>query len=271
MSGSIRVLVIDDEEVVLLGVKKILRHDKSFDYDVDFAFSGEEGLEKSESNEYDIIISDIVMPGMDGMELLQIFMDRNVSAQIIMFTGYATMKTALIALKMGAFDFIAKPFTSEELYSSLHRALYTESIRREDKTQTLEDKNIIKPSYVYSIPGHTWAKIREDYAALIGIEKDFLDSIGEIEKIELLNVGEQMVQGYGFGSITSVTNRVYRLPSPLSGKVIAINNDLITNIKKIKDYSSFDGWLLHVEPTEMEKEVSNLILTVQKLENPDGN
>ena len=270
MSRRVSILIIDDEEVVLMGVKKILRHDKSYDYDVDFALSAEEGLEKSESKEYDIIISDIVMRGMDGMELLQIFIDRNISAQIIMFTGYATMKTALIALKMGAFDFIAKPFTSDELYSSLHRALHTESKRREHKSQTLEDKNIIQPPYVYSIPGHTWAKIREDYAALIGIEKDFLDSIGEIEKIELLHIGEQMVQGYGFGSITSVTKREYRLPSPLSGKVIAVNKDLITNIKKIKDYSSFDGWLLHIEPTEIEKEISNLILTVGKLENSDG-
>jgi YesN/AraC family two-component response regulator len=261
MSRTVSILIIDDEEVVLMGVKKILHHDQSYNYDVDFAFSAEEALEKSESNEYDIIISDIVMRGMDGMELLQIFMDRDISAQIIMFTGYATMKTALIALKMGAFDFIAKPFTSDELYSSLHRALHTESKKREVRSQTLEDKNIIQPPYVYSIPGHTWAKIREDYTAFIGIEKDFLDSISEIEKIEVLNIGEQMVQGYGFGSITSESKRVYKLPSPLSGKVIAVNNDLTADIKKINDFTSYHGWLLHIEPTELEKEISNLILT----------
>ena len=262
MKKSVNILVIDDEEVVIQGVQKILRHDTNYSYTVDSAYSAEQGLEKSLANNYDIIISDIVMPGMDGMELLQILIDKDITAQVIMFTGYATMKTALLALKMGAFDFIAKPFTSDELFGSIHRSLNTKSKRSENKIDSLKDKNVIKPSQIYSIPGHTWAKIRDDYAALIGIDKNFLDSIGEIKDVELLNLGELIMQGYGFGNIISKNKIVYKLPSPLSGRILAVNTELINNIEQIHEYSEHDGWLLHIEPTELEKEISNLILSV---------
>jgi YesN/AraC family two-component response regulator len=260
MAKTIKLLIIDDEEVVILGVKKILKNDQLFDYMIDFAFSAEEGLNKSLQNTYNVIISDIVMPGMDGMELLQKLLDKNISAQIIMFTGYATMKTALLALKMGAFDFIAKPFTSDELYSSLHRALRTKSVNIEKRGNRLEEKNLIKPFNVYSIPGQAWAKVQEDFSVLIGIEKDFLNSISEIEKLELLSEGEQVIQGQGFGKIITKNNIVHTLPSPLSGRILSTNKHIIDNIPQIYDFPIFEGWLIHIEQTKIEKEVSNLIL-----------
>ena len=261
MTGTVKLLIIDDEEVVILGVKRILRNDQLYKYTIDFAYSAEEGLNKSLQNTYNVIISDIIMPGMDGMELLQKLIDKNITAHIIMFTGYATMKTAFLALKMGAFDFIAKPFTSDELCSSLHRALRTKSEKIEKRGIRLEDKNVIKPFNVYCIPGQTWAKVKEDYTILIGIEKDFLNSISEIDKLELLNEGEQVIQGQGFGKITTKNNIVHTLPSPLSGRVLAINKHIIDNISQIFDFPRFEGWLIHIEQIKLEKEVSNLILS----------
>jgi YesN/AraC family two-component response regulator len=261
MAETVKLLIIDDEEVVILGVKRILQNDPLFNYNIDFAYSAEEGLNKSLQNTYNVIISDIVMPGMDGMELLQKLLYKNITAQIIMFTGYATMKTALLALKMGAFDFIAKPFTSDELCSSLHRALRTKSVNIKKRGNRLEEKNVIKPFNVYCIPGQTWAKVQEDYSILIGIEKDFLNSLSEMEKLELLNEGEPVIQGQGFGKITTKNNIVHTLPSPLSGRVLAINKHIIDNILQIHDCPRFEGWLIHIEQTKIEKEVSNLILS----------
>jgi YesN/AraC family two-component response regulator len=258
---TIRLLIIDDEDVVILGVQRILGNDQLFEYNIDFANSAEEGLEKSLNNAYDVIISDIVMPGMDGMELLQKLIDKNITAQIIMFTGFATMKTALLALKMGAIDFIAKPFTSDELCSSIHRALHTNSKATGKKESNLEQKNVIKPLNIFSIPGKTWAKVREDFSILIGIEKVFLNSINKIQRLELVNVGEQIVQGYGFGKITSINKIIHSLQSPLSGRVVAVNKQIIDNIVQIYEYARYEGWLIHIEPTELEKEVSNLILS----------
>ena len=259
MSKSVRILIIDDEEVVILAVQKILSHDKLFDYVFDFAYSAEEGLEKAISNHYDVIISDIVMPGMDGMELLQKIKDRNIKAQVIMFTGYATMKSALLALKMGAFDFIAKPFTSEELCSSLHRALRAGDKKKNNSENGLQDKNVIKPFYVYAIPGQTWAIIQEDYSVYIGLEKDFINGIDEIEKLELLDKGDRIVQGQGFGKITTKSESIHRLLSPFSGRVLAVNQLILDNTTLLYDYPRLDGWLIHMEPTEIEKEVSNLV------------
>jgi YesN/AraC family two-component response regulator len=260
MVEKVKILIIDDEEIVLIGVQKILSHDIHFDFIIDFAYSAEEGLEKSFSTDYDIIISDIVLPEMNGMELLQKLMDKNITTQIIMFTGYATMKTALLSLKMGAFDFIAKPFTSDELCSSLHRALNTEFKRIDNKDNRIIDKNIIKPNYVYTIPGKAWAKIQEDHSILIGIEIEFLESIGEIKELEMVTEREQIFQGQGFGKITAKNNIVHTMPSPLSGSVLTVNNKIIDNIQHIYDFPRFEGWLLHIEPTEIEKEVFNLIL-----------
>lgn len=115
-----RILVVDDEEIVHKSCRRIFRKDN---YRLEFAYSGEEALEKVRSGTYDIVITDLMMPGMGGMELLRILVEEAPSLGVVVFTGYATVDTVREALKLGAFDYVPKPFTPDELTGVIRNAL----------------------------------------------------------------------------------------------------------------------------------------------------
>ncbi len=120
MKGSTKILIIDDEKIVLKSCLRILRREN---YVIDTAVSGEEGLKRTEQENYDIVITDLMMPGIDGMKVLEVLREKQPEITVIIFTGFATVESARKALKMGAFDYIPKPFTSAELRDVVSNAI----------------------------------------------------------------------------------------------------------------------------------------------------
>ncbi len=120
MSKKISMLIIDDEHVVIQSCKRILLKE---DYEMDFAYSGEEGLRLVENRDYDIVVTDIKMPGMSGMDVLKALRKEKPDITVIIFTGYATVDSAREALKLGAFDYIPKPFSPTEFRDVIHNAI----------------------------------------------------------------------------------------------------------------------------------------------------
>lgn len=123
MPARVNVLVVDDEEVVLQGVKKILKPDEQYIYHLDMVKSAVDGLQFLRKNRYDVIITDLMMPGMDGLQFLQRVKAVDPDVKIIMITGYATLETAMEAQERGAFGYIAKPYTNDEFRTIVKRAL----------------------------------------------------------------------------------------------------------------------------------------------------
>lgn len=109
---SPRILVIDDESIVCESCQRILQEEG---YDVECALSGKEAFEKMRTNPFDIVITDLKMPGVDGMEVLRTFQSEYPNTINIMITGFSTVETAVEAMKLGAFDYIPKPFTPDEV------------------------------------------------------------------------------------------------------------------------------------------------------------
>ncbi|MGD9201478.1 MAG: response regulator, partial [Chitinispirillia bacterium] len=101
MEKNIKVLVVDDEENVLKSVQKVIRS-KYKDFKIELSNSPFDGLEKLKKKKYDLVITDLMMPGMDGLELIKNIYTIDSQVRIIMITGYATMKTALLAMREGA-------------------------------------------------------------------------------------------------------------------------------------------------------------------------
>ncbi|HOT45759.1 MAG TPA: response regulator [Spirochaetota bacterium] len=120
MDTKTRILIIDDEDIVLKSCLRILKNEE---YEIDTAYSGEEGLKKTDEKEYDIVITDLKMPGLGGMEVLAALRKNKPEVTVIIFTGYATVENARDALKNGAFDYIPKPFTNEELRTVVDNAV----------------------------------------------------------------------------------------------------------------------------------------------------
>lgn len=234
MAHHVRVLAIDDENIVLRGVRKILRNNENYTYEIDTASSAEEGFQLATTSQYDIIFTDLVMPGMDGLELLQKLLEYGTSAKIIMFTGYATMQTALKALRMGAVDFVSKPFTSDELRNAVNKALQTQNGEGDAQTNHTPLAN------------HVWVQI-EDHIATLGVEKEFLLSVGAIQKIHLAVQGKEIIQGEEFCKIIDASNNTHILESPVAGIIICHNTKALNDYSLVCESPRTEGWLLQVE------------------------
>jgi DNA-binding NtrC family response regulator len=114
-----KILVVDDEEVVLRSCQRILRDD----YAVQAVLDGYSALKKIDEEDFDILLLDVMMPGMDGLELLQQVKERHPEIDVIMMTGLSEIQTAVKAMKLGAFDYLSKPFDPDELKLIVVRAL----------------------------------------------------------------------------------------------------------------------------------------------------
>ena len=117
MKGQI--LLVDDEEIVLRSCQRILR---GGDYEIDVARDGLEALGKVNEKDYDVLILDIMMPKMDGMEVLRRVKEARPEIEVIMITGLNEIGTAVKAMKLGAFDYLPKPFEPDDLQLLVARA-----------------------------------------------------------------------------------------------------------------------------------------------------
>ncbi|WP_051327565.1 response regulator [Desulfatibacillum aliphaticivorans] len=120
MSQIQRILVVDDEPGILQNVTKIL---SKAEYEVFQASSAKEALEEMAKRSYSLLISDIVMPEMNGLELLKMVKNQWPLTQVLMMTAYASTETAVKAIRLGALDYLPKPFTPDELRALVDRSV----------------------------------------------------------------------------------------------------------------------------------------------------
>jgi DNA-binding NtrC family response regulator len=124
-----RVLVIDDEASVCLSCERILR---SEGHEVVCRQDPREGLKDALSSDHDLILLDLVMPELDGLELLRQIKAAGVTSEVIIITGYSTVQTAVSAMKLGATDFVSKPFTPDELMVVVQKVIERRALVREN-------------------------------------------------------------------------------------------------------------------------------------------
>lgn len=115
-----KALVIDDEQVVLDSVSKILTDE---DYEVDVSLTGQQGRDWAIQRQYDIVLTDIRMPDIGGMRVLRDVKRAKPSLPVLIITGYASVQSAVQAMKLGAVDYLEKPFTPDQLLKAVASAL----------------------------------------------------------------------------------------------------------------------------------------------------
>jgi two-component system response regulator AtoC len=125
-----RILIVDDEESFRHMLSIILIKEG---YEVETSSNGEEGLQKAAASPFDHILCDIRMPHMDGLEFLREIKKTGMEATVIMMSAYGTMDTAIEAMKLGAYDYISKPFKPDEIILTLRKAEEREQLRRENQ------------------------------------------------------------------------------------------------------------------------------------------
>jgi len=122
-----KILVVDDEEVMRCMLKDVLMDEG---YYVDVASNGFEGVGKIKSNSYDLIITDIVMPEIDGIEVLKKAKDVAPNSDVLVMTGYASVETAVKSMRLGATDYIVKPFNIEQIQIVVSRTIEKRNLQK---------------------------------------------------------------------------------------------------------------------------------------------
>ncbi|UCD84151.1 MAG: response regulator [Deltaproteobacteria bacterium] len=279
MSDVDRILVVDDEAPVCRSVTKVLAKE---DCQVDSALSADEALKKMESKAYDVVITDLMMPKISGMELLATIKEKYPEVSVIMITGYATIKTSVQAMKLGAFDYIPKPFTPDELRSVTARAIRRKSLYlegREPEKEPIPKLEIppevkgkeavmaerveveLAPARVeeyFYLREHSWASVEKDGSVRIGMDYIFQKTAGEILYIDLPLEDEEIEQGGVCARVTSKERRIHKLWAPISGKVVEVNSELDKEASLASSDPYGKGWLMRIEPSNLEEELKIL-------------
>ena len=128
-----KILVVDDERSIRNTLQDILAYEK---YEVVLAEDGFEAIDKMEQGPYDVILCDVKMPKMDGIELLDKLKEKDPDATVVMISGHGTIDTAVEAIKKGAYDFISKPLDLNRLLITIRNAM--------DKTQLVSETKVLK-------------------------------------------------------------------------------------------------------------------------------
>ncbi|MFW6281072.1 MAG: response regulator [Halanaerobium sp.] len=132
-----KILIVDDEKNIRLTLKTALT---KAGYEVETAVNGEDGLKKVKEDNFPVILLDMKMPGMDGIQFLKELKNENIDTKVILITGYGSVETAVETLKLGAIDYLRKPFKPEEIIEIVEDVFKRyEFEKSEGETETFED------------------------------------------------------------------------------------------------------------------------------------
>jgi YesN/AraC family two-component response regulator len=247
-----KILIVDDEINVCKSIRRAILSEH---YAVDTALSGEEALTMQEQNGYDMLITDLMMPGISGVELLTSFKVKFPEVILIMITGYPTIKTAVQAIKLGAFDYIPKPFTPDEL-----RGLVERAFRQSEAQKSGEDVPAPpRPQGLFYLRGQTWLRKEGTNAATVGLVYDFIKNIEPVTSIDILAENKRVYQGESCARFTDARGYIHRIWSPASGRISRINETLLQDFSLLLKDPYGAGWILTLETTDLAKDLEGLI------------
>src|SRR5205823_6812286 len=140
---SLRVLIVDDEEVLRDVLEVVLRREG---FDIVLAASGEEALNLLDTEEVDLVILDVMLPGISGIDTLRAMRISNPSLPVLIITAFSSIDGAIEAMKHGAFHYVPKPFKNEEVILTVNKALEQRRLSRENERLKAE----LSEKYAYA-------------------------------------------------------------------------------------------------------------------------
>jgi CheY-like chemotaxis protein len=246
-----KILVVDDEPVILDSAQRIL---KAGGFPVRTANDAESALEILKTDPQDIAICDLMLPGISGFDFLAAAQQNDPNLVVIITTGYSTVDNAVDSLKRGAFDFLPKPFTFEELESQVDRARRFAELPIKQRLQPPSDDF----AGCYLLGSQSWARPDVDGSWVLGLAAILLQTIDPIRGIEFPAVDSEIQQGGQLVRVTTADALVHDIWSPLSGKTLLCNDLLESTPDRPHEDPVTTGWLLRILPANLERELSAL-------------
>lgn len=256
MKENKNILIIDDEQVVIDSISKIIEMEN---YSYDFVLDAPSALAKIQILDFDLIICDIMLPGMDGFQFLAELESRRIDTPVIMTTGFSTIENAVKSLYNGAIEFIPKPFTVDELTSVIHRGIKYSKLL---SLRKLNDDSVLlvpSPAKYYRLGYSCWMNKNFDGSVSIGATDFFIKTLDQIKKIDLLGVNEVLTQASSAVRFETDDGLIHQLYSVISGTIIAKNDRLLVEPELLEKDPYFEGWIYRIVPTELDYEMTLLI------------
>ncbi len=194
--------IIDDEPIIFEVLQDLLT---SEGYEVEISTNGKEALEKYKSQEFDLTLLDLLMPGMDGIEVLKRLKMMDHSAVVIIITAYASIESAISAMKMGAFDYIQKPFKHDELLLIVQRAIAHKKLQ--DENLRLKDE----------------LKSKFSFEKIIG-KSEVMNQVFEIIKASAPTRSTILIEGESGTGKELVARAIHQNSDRASGPFIIVNS-----------------------------------------------
>ncbi|OOP57099.1 MAG: hypothetical protein AYP45_05250 [Candidatus Brocadia carolinensis] len=209
MSSKAIILIVDDEETIRLSIKEFLSR---LGYDVIAAETSEHALEKINEFLPDLVLLDLRLPNMCGIELLEKVKKRDPNALIIVMTGYGSIDSAVEAMKMGAHDYLEKPFKTEHLKLVVEKALGTQALRRE----------------VLELRAQQCSFADEPGAVIIGNSYQMKEIYNLIKQVAKSPSTTVLIQGESGTGKELVARAIHHLSSRKNGRFVDINCAALT-------------------------------------------
>jgi len=256
------ILVIDDEPTVTQAVVKICGAEGMT---VSAAGQASEALQNLEENEFRLMLCDIMMPELNGFQFLEELAHRGIRTPVVMMTGYSTVENAVRSLtSTGAVDYIPKPFTADELLTVVARSLRCGMLLEEADTAGLPGSGAMSfvppPAHYHRLGYASWALMEDKGTAKIGVSDLFLKAMEGIEEIELSPPGEDLLQGVTCAEVISPDGSKHSIMCPLSGSVLEVNQNALSDPSLVERDPYFRGWLYRVLPTNPKSDLQWLSL-----------
>lgn len=132
-----RVLIVDDEEAFANNIAKLI---SKRGYDIKTVYNGQSAIEALDEMDFDVIILDLKMPGLDGLATLKIIKGKQPGVEVIILTGHGSMDSGIDGIQLGAFDFIMKPVRFDDLYEKIRQAYQRKLVHEENAQGLIPDK-----------------------------------------------------------------------------------------------------------------------------------
>ncbi len=256
------ILVIDDEPTVTQAVVKICGAEGMT---VSAAGHASEALRNLEESEFHLMLCDIMMPELNGFQFLEELARRGIRTPVVMMTGYSTVENAVRSLtSTGAVDYIPKPFTADELLTVVGRSLRCGMLLDEAESAGLPGSGAMSfvppPAHYHRLGYASWVLMEDKGTAKIGVSDLFLKAMEGIEEIELSPLGEDLLQGVTCAEAISPDGSKHSIMCPLSGSVLEVNQNALSDPSLVERDPYFRGWLYRVLPTNPKSDLQWLSL-----------
>jgi CheY-like chemotaxis protein len=246
-----RILAVDDESVVLDGFRKIL---VLHGYAVDTVESGPEAVGLVQRNDYDFVFTDLKMPDYDGLEVTKAVKHLRPDIDVVMITGFATIESAVEAMKYGAMDYVQKPFTEDELVDFVGKIVHRRAARLEEemppKLHLLSSaaSGSRKP-HVINVAGglfvtreHSWLGLEVTGELKVGVDDFCVKALEHIDSVELPRRSQKVRKGDPLFTLRS-NGDALTFTSPVDGRVSRVNTRLADSPELLTRRPYQLGWI----------------------------